>query len=134
GEPFVGRAGSLLNLMLKSIGFSRDDVYIANVIKCRPENNRDPLPIEIETCSPYLVDQIKLIKPKLMLALGRYAARVLLKNNSSLANLRGKIHSMSGNDIPLFVTYHPAYLLRNPKDKRESFQDLIQARKFLENN
>ncbi len=131
GKPFVGRAGVLLTLMLKSIGFTRDSVYIANVIKCRPENNRDPLPIEIESCTPYLMRQIELLAPKLILALGRYAAHFLLKKSSSLSSLRGELHNMPSSNIPMYVTYHPAYLLRNPKDKKESFQDLIRVKEFL---
>jgi uracil-DNA glycosylase family 4 len=131
GEPFVGRAGALLDCMLKSIDLSREMVYIANVIKCRPENNRDPLPIEIETCTPYLIEQIKLIKPKLILALGRYAAHFLLKKTASLANLRGVLHTIPNISLPLYVTYHPAYLLRNPKDKQYSFQDLLKVRAYL---
>lgn len=134
GEPFVGRAGALLNCMLEAINLNREIVYIANVIKCRPANNRDPLPIEIETCTPYLMEQIDLIRPKLILALGRYAAHFLLKKSSSLANLRGVMHSMPNTSLPLYVTYHPAYLLRNPKDKGYSYQDLLEVEKFLNSN
>lgn len=122
GEPFVGRAGQLLTAMLKSIGFIRDQVYIANILKCRPPDNRDPLPIEIKTCTPYLEQQIALVKPQLLLAVGRIAAHHLLQTKSSLENLRAKLHHFQ--TIPLIITYHPAYLLRNPKDKKKAFADL----------
>ncbi len=122
GEPFVGRAGQLLNSMLQAIGLSRDDVFIANVLKCRPPNNRDPLPEEVARCTPFLEKQIALIKPTLLLALGRIAAHYLLNNKAPLNQLRGKIHSFK--ETPLIVTYHPAYLLRNPSDKSKAFQDL----------
>ncbi|OGT40139.1 MAG: uracil-DNA glycosylase [Gammaproteobacteria bacterium RIFCSPHIGHO2_12_FULL_38_14] len=124
GEPFVGRAGQLLNAMIKSIGFTRNQVYIANILKCRPPNNRDPLPQEVETCTPFLDQQIQLIKPQLLLAVGRIAAHYLLKTKSSLERLRSQIHHYGDQQIPLIITYHPAYLLRNPIDKKKAFLDL----------
>ncbi len=117
GEPFVGRAGQLLNAMLAAIGLSRESVYIANILKCRPPNNRDPLPDEVALCTPFLQKQIALIKPQLLLAVGRIAAHYLLETKTSLNQLRGKIHSYGQFDTPLIITYHPAYLLRNPADK-----------------
>lgn len=125
GEPFVGRAGQLLTAMIKSIGFTREQVYIANILKCRPPNNRDPLAEEVTSCTPFLQQQIKLIQPKLMLAVGRIAAHYLLNTKSSLESLRGKVHTYSETQTPLIVTYHPAYLLRNPADKKKAFQDLL---------
>lgn len=122
GEPFVGRAGQLLNSMLQAIGLSRDDVFIANILKCRPPNNRDPLAEEVACCTPFLEKQIALIQPKLLLALGRIAAHYLLNNKASLTQLRGKLYSFK--ETPLIVTYHPAYLLRNPGDKGKAFKDL----------
>jgi DNA polymerase len=122
GEPFVGRAGQLLNAMLQAIGLSRQEVFIANILKCRPPSNRDPLPEEVGQCTPFLEKQIALIKPKLLLALGRIAAHYLLNNKAPLNQLRGKLHTFK--DTPLIVTYHPAYLLRNPGDKGKAFKDL----------
>ena len=124
GEPFVGRAGQLLNAMLQAIGLDRRTVYIANILKCRPPNNRDPLPEEISQCTGFLTKQIALIQPKLLLALGRIAAHHLLNTQTSLGQMRGKLHSYGTNEIPLVVTYHPAYLLRNPQDKNKAWQDL----------
>jgi uracil-DNA glycosylase family 4 len=124
GEPFVGRAGQLLTAMIKSIGLTRAEVYIANILKCRPPNNRDPQPAEVQTCTPFLDKQISLIQPLLLLAVGRIAAHYLLNTKSSLTSLRGKIHNYSNGHIPLIVTYHPAYLLRNPGDKKKAFLDL----------
>jgi uracil-DNA glycosylase family 4 len=132
GIPFVGRAGQLLNLMLAAIGIQREDVYIANVLKCRPPNNRDPLPDEIEKCEPYLLHQIDLIKPKVMVALGRIAATTILRSKSSLGGMRKQIHQY--NKRPLIVTYHPAALLRNPLMKREAWQDLKMIRDTLKSN
>jgi uracil-DNA glycosylase family 4 len=129
GEPFVGRAGQLLNAMLTAVGLKRDEVYIANVLKCRPPGNRDPQPDEVEQCEPYLVRQIELIQPDLIVALGRHAAHSLLKTELPLAKLRGQ--RLRYHDIPLVVTYHPAYLLRNPADKRKAWQDLCLARSVL---
>lgn len=122
GEPFVGRAGQLLNAMLQSIGFSREQVFIANILKCRPPENRDPLPDEVKQCTHFLEKQITLVKPKLLLALGRIASHYLLNTKTSLTQLRGKIYEYG--KIPLIITYHPAYLLRNPSDKRKAFKDL----------
>jgi len=130
GEPFVGRAGLLLNAMLESIGFERSAVYIANILKCRPPNNRDPLAEEVKHCTPFLEKQIAIIKPKLLLATGRIAAHYLLNNKASLQQLRGKIYQY--NDTPLIITYHPAYLLRNPLDKGKAFQDLQLTFRTLE--
>ena len=137
GEPFVGRAGQLLTAMLKSIGFTREQVYIANILKCRPPNNRDPLPEEVQSCTEYLNHQIKLVQPRLLLAVGRIAAHYLLKTKSSLERLRNQIHSYSDHQnnehqIPLIVTYHPAYLLRNPVDKKKTFADLQLIKKTLQ--
>lgn len=132
GEPFVGRAGQLLTAMIKSIGFTRDQVYIANILKCRPPNNRDPLAEEVASCTPFLQQQIKLIQPKLMLAVGRIAAHYLLSTKSSLESLRGKVHSYGENNTPLIITYHPAYLLRNPADKKKAYQDLLFVTKTLQ--
>jgi uracil-DNA glycosylase family 4 len=122
GQPFVGRAGQLLNAMLQAIEQDRNTVYIANILKCRPPSNRDPSPEEVQSCTPFLLQQIALIKPKVLLAVGRIAAHYLLNSQSSLGQLRGKIHRYQ--NIPLIVTYHPAYLLRNPQDKGKAFQDL----------
>lgn len=130
GEPFVGRAGQLLNAMIAALGLKREDVYIANVLKCRPPNNRDPQPVEVEQCEPYLVRQIALIQPKLIVALGRHAAHSLLKTDLALARLRGQV--LSYQEIPLVVTYHPAYLLRTPSDKRKAWEDLCRARNLLQ--
>jgi DNA polymerase len=122
GEPFVGRAGQLLNAMLLAIGFEREQVYIANILKCRPPNNRDPRVEEAVACSPYLQAQIELIQPKVILALGRIAAHNLLNTDEKVGALRGRQHSYAG--VPLIVSYHPAYLLRSPAEKRKSWQDL----------
>ena len=124
GEPFVGRAGQLLTAMLKAIGFERNQVYIANILKSRPPNNRDPKPEEVASCIPFLHRQIALIKPRLLLAVGRIASHHLLNTKSSLEKLRSKIHHYGENETPLIVTYHPAYLLRNPSDKKKAFVDL----------
>jgi uracil-DNA glycosylase len=131
GEPFVGRAGQLLNAMLKSIALERGTVYIANILKCRPPNNRDPQPDEVEKCTPFLDQQIALIKPKLLLAVGRIAAHYLLKNKQALSSLRGKIYHYGIEQTPLIVTYHPAYLLRNPADKGNAYKDLCLVRETL---
>jgi DNA polymerase len=130
GEPFVGRAGQLLNAMLAALGLKREEVYIANVLKCRPPNNRDPQADEVEHCEPYLVRQIELIRPRLIVALGRHAAHSLLKTDLALARLRNQRHSY--HDIPLVVTYHPAYLLRTPSDKRKAWEDLCRARRLVQ--
>ena len=129
GEPFVGRAGQLLNAILFAIGLKREEVYIANVLKCRPPGNRDPQPEEVIQCEPYLLRQIELIKPRLIVALGRHAAHSLLKTEVPLGKLRGQRLSYHGT--PLIVTYHPAYLLRNPADKRKVWDDLCLAKTVL---
>jgi DNA polymerase len=129
GEPFVGRAGQLLNAMLAAIGLQREQIYIANVLKCRPPNNRDPRPEEAQACDPWLQQQIALIQPELILVLGRIAAHHLLNTDRSLASLRGRTHHYAG--IPLIVSYHPAYLLRQPMEKRKSWQDLKIVKSLL---
>ncbi len=127
GEPFVGRAGQLLNKILEAIHFKREEVYICNILKCRPPNNREPLPEEIELCEPYLWKQLEIIKPKMILCLGRTAGQALLKTNDSLAALRGKFFDYRG--IKLMVTYHPAALLRNPNWKKPTWEDVQLFRK-----
>ena len=125
GEPFVGRAGQLLNSMIVAIGLKREQVYIANVLKCRPPNNRDPKPEEAELCRPFLERQIALIAPKIILAVGRIAAQNLLHTDTTIGRLRGTVHRLGG--VPLVVTYHPAYLLRSPGEKRKAWSDLKLA-------
>ena len=128
GEPFVGQAGRLLDAMLAAIGLARgDNVYIANVLKSRPPGNRNPEPDEIAACMPYLLAQIELIRPRLIVALGRFAAQTLLQSNDAIARLRGRVHQYQG--VPLVVTYHPAYLLRNLPDKARAWEDLCLARR-----
>jgi DNA polymerase len=127
GEPFVGQAGRLLDNMLATIGLSRgENVYICNVLKCRPPGNRNPEPFEVAQCSPHLLRQLELIKPKLILAMGRFAVQTLLGTEASIASLRGRLHRYQG--VPLIVTYHPAYLLRNLPDKAKAWEDLCFAR------
>ncbi|PKK82657.1 MAG: uracil-DNA glycosylase [candidate division Zixibacteria bacterium HGW-Zixibacteria-1] len=126
GEPFVGRAGQLLDKILEAINFKREDVYIANILKCRPPNNRDPQPDEMQTCMPYLLEQIKLIKPKIICALGRISAQGLLQTTTPLGKLRGQWHDFNG--IPFIVTYHPAALLRFPSYKRDTWEDVKRLR------
>ena len=129
GEPFVGRAGHLLDAMLHAIGLNRGtNVYIANVLKSRPPGNRDPKPEEVAACLPYLMRQIELLQPRLMLAVGRIAAQNLLGTDLSLGRLRGKVHHFGELNTPLIVTYHPAYLLRTPADKSKAWEDLKFAR------
>ncbi len=128
GEPFVGRAGQLLNAMLLAIGLPRETVFIANILKCRPPGNRDPKPEEVARCLPFLHNQIALLKPKIILAVGRIAAQNLLATDVPLARLRGKLHRFGAADTPLVITYHPAYLLRTPADKRKAWDDLKFAR------
>ena len=128
GEPFVGRAGQLLNAMLLAIGLPRETVFIANILKCRPPGNRDPKPEEVARCLPYLANQIALLKPKIILAVGRIAAQNLLATDAPLARLRGKLHTFGAADTPLVITYHPAYILRTPSDKRKAWEDLKFAR------
>lgn len=126
GEPFVGRAGQLLNEMLLAVGLKREQVYIANILKCRPPNNRDPRAEEVQQCEAYLRRQVELIKPRVIVAVGRIAAQNLLKTETNVGKLRKQRHEYEG--IPLVVTYHPAYLLRSPKEKRKAWQDLLFAR------
>ncbi|WP_175734899.1 uracil-DNA glycosylase [Burkholderia ambifaria] len=127
GEPFVGQAGKLLDNMLQSLALKRgENVYIANVIKCRPPGNRNPEPDEVARCEPYLQRQVALVKPKLIVALGRFAAQTLLKTDASIASLRGRVHTYEG--VPVIVTYHPAYLLRSLQDKSKAWADLCLAR------
>jgi uracil-DNA glycosylase family 4 len=130
GEPFVGQAGRLLDSMLAALGMNRiKAVYIANVLKCRPPGNRAPTPLEVEACLPYLDRQIALIQPKLIVALGKSAATTLLRAEATIASLRGRVHRYNG--VPLIVTYHPAYLLRNLPDKAKAWEDLCLARTTL---
>ena len=129
GIPFVGRAGKLLDKMLQAIGLSRDDVYIANVLKCRPPGNRDPLPDEIIECEPYLKKQLEIIKPKVLVALGRVAGKVLTREEKSLRELRETQNDYQG--IPLIVTYHPAALLRNPQWKQNAWADFKKIKNML---
>jgi len=124
GEPFVGRAGKQLDEMLRAIGLSRETVFIANVLKCHPPGNRDPKPEEVAQCRPYLERQIGLIRPRLILAVGRVAAQNLLGTDAPLGRLRGRVHSFGERSTPLIVTYHPAYLLRAPAEKRKAWDDL----------
>jgi DNA polymerase len=130
GEPFVGQAGKLLDNMLAAISLGRGkNVYIANVLKCRPPGKRNPEPGEVAKCSPHLLRQIELIQPKLILAMGRFAAQTLLGTDATIASLRGKVHRYAG--VPLIVTYHPAYLLRNLPDKSKAWVDLVFAKKTI---
>ncbi|WP_245536657.1 uracil-DNA glycosylase [Thiothrix nivea] len=130
GEPFVGKAGQLLNNMLLAIGMPRATVYIANILKCRPPNNRDPKPDEATNCRGYLERQIELVNPALILVVGRIAAQNLLQTDAPLARLRGREHRAPLTGTPVIVTYHPAYLLRQPADKRKAWQDLLLAREI----
>jgi len=129
GEPFVGRAGQLLNKMIEAMGLQRDDVYIANVVKCRPPGNRTPERDECETCMPFLMRQVEVVNPKAIVALGAVAAKNLLQMNDSMANLRSRSYDFRG--AKLFVTYHPAFLLRDPRQKVEAWKDLQQVMKYL---
>ena len=131
GKPFVGQAGKLLTEMIRAIGLQRENAYIANILKCRPPSNRDPKSDEIKSCQAYLQRQIELVKPKIILAVGRISAQTLLDSNKSLSKLRGKIHQL--NDIPLVIVYHPAYLLRSLLEKRKAWQDLQLAIKTYQN-
>lgn len=158
GEPFVGRAGMLLNAMLQAIEINRQNVYIANILKCRPPNNRDPISDEIDLCTPFLRQQIALIKPEIIIAIGKVAASHLLQTDNSMSNLRGKIHEYYNDktnnqvtqepmtaqittinatqepllkSIPLFVIYHPAYLLRSPREKSKAYKDLVFIHNFI---
>jgi DNA polymerase len=131
GEPFVGRAGRLLNAMLKAIGLAREDVYIANILKCRPPNNRDPKPAEAACCTAYLERQIALVAPRAVLAVGRIAAQHLLQSDQAIGRLRGKALTFGPGRIPIVVTYHPAYLLRSPEAKAKTWQDLCLVRRLI---
>jgi uracil-DNA glycosylase len=131
GEPFVGRAGQLLNAMLQAMGFKRETVFIANIVKCRPPNNRDPKPEEALACQPYLLRQLELIQPRLILSVGRISAHNLLKTDIPVGKLRGRVHAFGERRVPLVVTYHPAYLLRSPEQKGKAWQDLQLALSVL---
>ena len=130
GEPFVGRAGKLLDEMLLAVGLDRGSVFIANILKCRPPNNRDPSNEEAEACRSYLDRQIELVAPRIILAVGRIAAQRLLQTDVPVGRLRGRTHTIDGG-LPVVVTYHPAYLLRSPTQKRKSWDDLVLARRTL---
>jgi len=129
GIPFVGRAGQLLTKIIEAIELKRDDVYIANVIKCRPPQNRNPEPDEVDTCEPFLFQQIDIIKPKVVVALGKFAAQALLRTLDPISRLRGRVYEYRG--AKLIPTFHPAYLLRNPSSKREVWEDMKLVRKLL---
>ena len=131
GEPFVGRAGRLLNAMLAAIQLAREDVYIANILKCRPPNNRDPKADEAATCTPYLQRQIELLQPRVILALGRIAAQWLLQSDAPIGRLRGRKFGYGNGATPLVVSYHPAYLLRSPLAKAKAWEDLVLVRRLL---
>ena len=130
GEPFVGEAGQLLDRILQAMGLHRNDVYICNVLKCRPPNNRDPQPEEGATCEAFLVRQIAAVRPQVIIALGRFAVHSLLKTNAPISKLRGEWQSYQG--IPLMPTYHPAYLLSNPEGKRDVWDDMKQVLRRLQ--
>lgn len=133
GEPFVGRAGKLLDEMLRAIGRSRTtDTYIANVVKCRPPGNREPAEDEAEACRSYLEQQLRLVKPRLIVALGRVAAQRLLVTDTPIGKMRGQSYQWGPDSTPLMVTYHPAYLLRNPAEKAKSWEDLKKIHRFLQ--
>jgi uracil-DNA glycosylase family 4 len=132
GRPFVGRAGQLLTKIIQSIGLQREDVYIGNIIKCRPPQNRNPEPDEIEACHPFILRQIQAIRPKIICALGTFAAQTLLKTSAKITALRGKLFDLDG--IKVIPTYHPAYLLRNPEKKRETWEDMKQILGLLQEN
>jgi uracil-DNA glycosylase family 4 len=127
GEPFVGQAGQLLTKIIQAIQLRREEVYIANIIKCRPPENRNPEPDEIAACEPFLIKQLQVIRPRLICALGTFAAQTLLKREEKISNLRGKFHEYQG--IPLMPTYHPAFLLRNPQRKREVWEDMKKIKR-----
>ncbi|MBM4305568.1 MAG: uracil-DNA glycosylase [Deltaproteobacteria bacterium] len=132
GRPFVGKAGQLLTKILQSIEIPREEVYITNIIKCRPPQNRNPEPDEIESCHPFLLKQIQTIRPHIICALGTFAAQTLLRTDAKITALRGKVYDFAG--IQLFPTYHPAYLLRNPEKKREVWEDMKLIAKALADN
>lgn len=130
GEPFVGKAGQLLTRIIAAMGLARDDVYICNVIKCRPPGNRDPLPSEIEMCEPFLKGQLDIIKPRIICALGSFASKTLLQSEVRISRLRGQLRDYDG--IPLMPTYHPSFLLRNPNAKREVWEDMQKVMELLD--
>ncbi len=132
GRPFVGPAGQLLDRMLAAIGLDEAHVYIANTVKCRPPGNRDPRPQEVAACHDYLLNQISLLRPRLLLVVGRVAAQTLLGTDAPLSRLRGRPHRHAETGLPLVVTYHPAYLLRSPREKARAWQDLCLARRIAE--
>ena len=132
GEPFVGKAGQLLNEMLRAVGLSRERVYIANILKCRPPNNRDPRSDEVTACMTFLQQQVALVQPRLIIAVGRIAAQNLLNEDQPVGRLRGRVHYFGAQEVPLVVTYHPAYLLRSPGQKRKAWEDLCLARSVVE--
>ena len=137
GEPFVGQAGRLLDSMLAAIGLSRErDVFVANVLKCRPPRNRDPQPDEVRRCEPFLMRQIELLAPDVLLLFGRFAAQSMLGTDASISSLRGRPHTVQvgARQVPAVVTYHPAYLLRTPQDKAKSWRDLLLARRIVAAN
>jgi len=127
GEPFVGAAGQLLNQMLRAVGVGRGDVFIANILKCRPPDNRDPTPTEVAACADHLAAQLSMLAPRLILAVGRVAAQSLLRQDVPVGQLRGREHAYGNDAVPLIVTYHPAYLLRSPGQKRRAWEDLQRA-------
>jgi len=131
GQPFVGRAGGLLTQMVNALALSREQVYVANMLKCHPPDNRDPLPGELFACAPFLRKQIELIQPKVLVALGQISAQALLKSDQPLETLRGQVYQYGANNIPLIVTYHPAYLLRQPDDKGKVWADLLLAHRQI---
>ena len=131
GEPFVGRAGQLLNRMLAALGIAREEVFIANMVKCRPPSNRNPQPEEIAVCADFLRLQIALVEPRAILVLGLVAAQALLESSAPMGKLRGHVHRFQPQSTPLVATYHPAYLLRTPRDKRKSWQDLCLVARIL---
>lgn len=131
GLPFVGKAGQLLDKMVSAMGYERDEVYICNVVKCRPPENRDPLPDEIKACEPFLIEQLSIIKPKVIIGLGRYACQTLLKTEVTMGKMRGVWHEYEG--IPFMPTFHPAYLLRNPPAKKEVWEDLQKVMERINN-
>jgi len=132
GEPFVGRAGQLLTQMIFALGYAREQVYIANILKCRPPNNRDPLPAEVHSCEGYLKRQIALIEPKMIIAVGRIAAQNLLKTETKIGAMRGRVYHYGEQKTPVIVTYHPAYLLRSPREKAKVWQDLLMAKQVFQ--
>jgi len=127
GEPFVGRAGQLLNSMINAVGLKREQVFIANILKCRPPQNRDPTPAEVSCCLPYLHAQIERVNPQLILCVGRIAAQSLLSTDTPIGKLRGQVHRLGAAQRAVVVTYHPAYLLRSPGEKRRAWEDLVLA-------